>query len=398
MKFKRESSGVIKSFSALDIFSINLLYMGILSGISYPLFVSEMMKNVNLLIAVLIGSAFGIPLLVMYYLLTKKIPLNGGDYAYIRSSFSPKFYTIFGISLWLVYVFSAPVLTDLVLMNFNIPLIEKFLISELLFVIGLLSIVRKTIYAYIVDGLMILQVLISIFLPVSSFHFQIQNFTVSNTLLSALLFDLSMFLFLNAISYIAGETKNVNKAMKIGYFASYLVVTVLAIFDSYSNLNILFLLMPIWFMSYIFITSLIQSRLVQNLAFDRILPEKFAKITPNVLLLIFIADTIANILENLLNFSISFGFDGLLFIFWNFIIVSFAFLKLTNKKLLFSIVLTSLILQIFLFFYLGLQNQVFYNFVIEGNFIYIILRILIMPILGTIVYALRRKTINAELK
>jgi len=63
----------------------------------------------------------------MYYILTKKIPLNGGDYAYIRSSFSPKFYTVFGISLWLIYVFSAPVLANLVLLNFNIPIIDKFL-------------------------------------------------------------------------------------------------------------------------------------------------------------------------------------------------------------------------------------------------------------------------------
>ena len=99
MEFKRKSSGIIKSFSSLDIFSINLLYMGILSGISYPLFVSSLLKSVNLLFAILIASAFEIPLLVMYYILTKKIPLNGGDYAYIRSSFSPKFYTVFGISL-----------------------------------------------------------------------------------------------------------------------------------------------------------------------------------------------------------------------------------------------------------------------------------------------------------
>jgi len=396
MEFQRNTSGIIKSFNSLDIFSINLLYMGILSGISYPLFVSSLLKSVNLLFAISIGAIFEIPLLVMYYILTKKIPLNGGDYAYIRSSFSPKFYTIFGISLWLIYVFSAPVLADLVLLNFNIPIIDKFLISEMLFAIALLSIVRKSIYGYLVDGLAILQIIVSVILPISSFHFQVENFTLSNTLLSALLFDLSMFLFLNAISYIAGETKNVNKNMKIGYFISYLVVTILAILDSYSNLNILFMLMPIWFMSYIFVTTLIQSRLVQNLAFDKILPEKFAKISPNALLLIFIGDTITNILENLLNFSISFGFDGLLFIFWNFIIVSFAFLKLTNSKLIFSTVLISLALQIFLFFYLGMQNQVFYNFVIEGNAIYIILRILIMPIIGGIIYLLRRKVINVE--
>ena len=396
MEFQRKTSGVIKSFNSLDIFSINLLYMGILSGISYPLFVSSLLKSVNLLFAISIGAIFEIPLLVMYYILTKKIPLNGGDYAYIRSSFSPKFYTVFGISLWLIYVFSAPVLANLVLLNFNIPIIDKFLISEMLFAIALLSIVRKSIYGYLVDGLAILQIIVSLILPISSFHFQVQNFTLSNTLLSALLFDLSMFLFLNAISYIAGETKNVNKNMKIGYFISYLVVTILAILDSYSNLNILFMLMPIWFMSYIFITTLIQSRLVQNLAFDKIIPEKFAKISPNVLLLIFIGDTITNILENLLNFSISFGFDGLLFIFWNFIIVSYAFLKLTNNKLIFSSVLISLTLQIFLFFYLGMQNQVFYNFVIEGNIIYIILRILIMPIIGGIIYLLRRKVINVE--
>ncbi|UUG47361.1 putative amino-acid transporter [Sulfolobus islandicus rod-shaped virus] len=396
MEFKRESSGIIKSFNSLDIFSINLLYMGILSGISYPLFISSLLKSVNLLFAILIASAFGIPLLVMYYLLTKKIPLNGGDYAYIRSTFSPKFYTVFGISLWLIYVFSAPILSDLVLLNFNIPVIQKFFISELLFAIALLSVAKKSIYAYIVDGLAILQIIVSLILPISSFHFEFENFTISNTLLSALLFDLSMFLFLNAISYIAGETKNINKNVKIGYFLSYLVVTVLAILDSYSNLNILFILMPIWFMSYIFVTSMIQSRLIQNLAFDKILPEKFTKITPNALLLIFTADTITNILENLLNFTISFGFDGLLFIFWNFIIVSFAFLKLTNKKLLFSVVLISLALQIFLFFYLGFQNQIFYNFVIEGNILYTILRILIMPIIGGIIYLLRRKVINVE--
>ena len=396
MEYKRQSSGIIKSFNSLDIFSINLLYMGIISGISYPIFVSQMMKNVNLLIAVLIGAIFEIPLLVMYYILTKKIPLNGGDYAYIRNTFSPKFYTIFGISLWLIYVFSAPILTDLVLMNFNIPLIQKFLISELLFAIGLFSVVKKTIYAYIVDGLAILQIIVSLILPISSFHFQIQNFTISNTLLSALLFDLSMFLFINAISYIAGETKNVDKNAKIGYFLSYFVVTILAILDSFSNLNILFVLFPIWYMSFIFVNSIIQTRLVQNMTFDRILPEKFTKITPNILLLIFSADTIANVLENILGFSISFGFSGLLFIFWNFLIVSFAFLKLTNNKLLFSTVLISLILQIFLFFYLGLQNQIFYNFVIEGNLIYAILRIAIMPIIGGIIYLLRRKSINGE--
>ena len=138
MEFQRKTSGIIKSFNSLDIFSINLLYMGILSGISYPLFVSSLLKSVNLLFAISIGAIFEIPLLVMYYILTKKIPLNGGDYAYIRSTFSPKFYTIFGISLWLIYVFSAPVLADLVLLNFNIPIIDKFLISEMLFAICLL--------------------------------------------------------------------------------------------------------------------------------------------------------------------------------------------------------------------------------------------------------------------
>ncbi|ARQ96614.1 aminoacid permease [Sulfolobus islandicus rod-shaped virus 5] len=396
MGFQRKSSGIIKSFSSLDIFSINLLYMGILSGISYPLFVSEMMKNVNLLFAVILGTIFEIPLLIMYYILTKKIPLNGGDYAYIRSTFSPKFYTIFGISLWLIYVFSAPVLSNLVLLNFNIPIFDKFLISELLFATALLSVSKKTIYAYIVDGIAILQILVSLILPISSFHFEIQNFTISNTLLSALLFDLSMFLFLNAISYIAGETKNVDKNVKIGYFLSYFVVTILAIFDSFSNLNILFVLFPIWYMSYLFVNSMVQSRLVQSMAFDRILPEKFTKMIPNVLLLIFVGDTITNIVENLLNFTISFGLDGLLFIFWNFIIVSFAFLKLTNNKLLFSTVLISLVSQIFIFFYLGLQNPVFYNFVIEGNIIFAILRIVIMPIIGGIMYLIRRKIINGE--
>jgi len=396
MEFQRKSSGIIKSFNSLDIFSINLLYMGILSGISYPIFVSQMMKNVNLLLAIILGAIFEIPLLVMYYILTKKIPLNGGDYAYIRNTFSPKFYTIFGISLWLTYIFSAPVLTDLVLMNFNISLIDKFLISELLFVITLVSIVKKSIYGYIVDGLAILQILVSIFLPISGFHFEFQSFIISNTLLSALLFDLSMFLFINAISYIAGESKNVNKAMKIGYFGSYLVVTILSILDSFSNLNILFILFPIWYLSYLFVNSLIQSRLIQSFAFDRILPEKFAKLTPNILLLIFIVDTITNVLENVLGFTISFGFTGILFIFWNFLIVSFAFLKLTNNKLIFTIVLTSLALQIFIFFYLGLQNQVFYNFVIEGNLIYTILRILLLPIIGGIIYVLRKKMINGE--
>jgi hypothetical protein len=398
MSFKRKSSGIIKSFSSLDIFSINLLYMGILSGISYPLFVSSLMKNVNLLFAVSIGAIFEIPLLVMYYMLTKKIPLNGGDYAYIRTTFSPKFYTIFGISLWLIYVFSAPVLADLVLMNFNIPIIYKFLISESLFATALASVSRKSIYAYIVDSIAILQIIVSLVLPIESFHFESLRLCMRTTLLSALLFDLSMFLFINAISYIAGEIKDISKNAKIGYFASYFVVTILAILDSYSNLNILLILFPIWYMSYIFVNSIIQSRLVQNLAFDKILSEKFTKITPNALLLIFLADTIANVLENLLNFSISFGLDGLLFIFWNFIIVSFAFLKLINNKLVFSIVLTSLILQIFIFFYLGMQNIIFYNFVIEGNVLFAILRILIMPIIGAVIYLIRRNKVNAELK
>jgi len=64
MEFQRKTSGVIKSFNSLDIFSINLLYMGILSGISYPLFVSSLLKSVNLLFAISIGAIFEIPLLV----------------------------------------------------------------------------------------------------------------------------------------------------------------------------------------------------------------------------------------------------------------------------------------------------------------------------------------------
>ena len=232
MSFKRKTSGIIKSFSSLDIFSINLLYMGILSGISYPLFVSSLMKNVNLLFAISIGAIFEVPLLVMYYLLTKKIPLNGGDYAYIRSTFSPKFYTIFGISLWLIYVFSAPVLADLVLLNFNILIFDKFLISESLFAIGLLSVLKKSIYAYIVDSIAILQIIVSLLLPIQSFHFETAKICMQTTLLSALLFDLSAFIFINAISYIAGEIKDISKNAKIGYFLSYLVVTILAILDS----------------------------------------------------------------------------------------------------------------------------------------------------------------------
>jgi len=57
--------------------------------------------------------------------------------------FLQKFYTVFGISLWLIYVFSAPVLSNLVLLNFNIPIFDKFLISELLLGTALLSVSKK---------------------------------------------------------------------------------------------------------------------------------------------------------------------------------------------------------------------------------------------------------------
>ncbi|AOG61569.1 permease transmembrane protein [Sulfolobus islandicus rod-shaped virus 3] len=395
MELERKSSGIVKSFNILDIFSINLLYIGILSGISYPLFVSSLLKNVNLLYAILIGAVFEIPLLLMYYRLTTKYPLNGGDYAYIRTAFSSKFFTIFGISLWLTYVLSQPILGDLVLLNFNIQnQFEQFLIVESLFPIVLLIIANKRIYAKIVDILAIAQIIVALFIVFKSFNFQYQNFTISNTLLSALLFDLSAFIFINAISYIAGEIKNIKKSSMVGYFVSYLVVVILSILDSYSNLSILFALMPIWFFSYMPIANKIQSRLIQTMSFDKVLPETFSKINPNILLLIFATETIANVLENLLGFNISFGLDGLLFIFWNFIIVAFAYLKLMNDKKLFSIVLTSLAIQIFLFFYLGYQNPIFYKFVISGNIEDTILRIIIIPIIGSIVYLLRRNKIN----
>ncbi|AZI75898.1 putative amino acid transporter [Sulfolobales Beppu rod-shaped virus 1] len=353
-EFTRKSSGIIKSLSAKDFFNLNLLYMGITSGASYPLLIYLSLPSANAFLSVLISILLNLPLLIMYYYLTLKFPQNGGDYNYILKAFNQKIASIFGITILLVYAFSQPILSSLELsLGLDLKNVQ-FWMTEIVIIVGLLIVLNRQVFRYMLSLFTILQlvqvgIILYVLLIAHSFS-NLVNFSLRSAMSLAIIYSFSTFMFINSPSYLAGESKNAKKSFLWGYFGAYFIVGMLiALISLLSPSNIYFIALinsvlhsykvliiinmiasTTWYFSYLLINQTIVSRLIQQMSFDNILHSMFTNMKYVLFLLMLPIVTVLNFIENYLGITVNFATDGLFFLILNYLIVSLSALKLSN--------------------------------------------------------------------
>src|SRR5579875_1744304 len=83
--FLRESTGLVKNVSALDAISLNLSNMSAgaaLATISFTMLIVNV-SGVNLVLASVIAFVLSVPQIVVYTMMTRRLPRSGGDYVWV---------------------------------------------------------------------------------------------------------------------------------------------------------------------------------------------------------------------------------------------------------------------------------------------------------------------------
>ncbi|AEE93173.1 conserved hypothetical protein [Acidianus hospitalis W1] len=255
MKFLRESTGLVKEFSAVDAFALNFSFLGPAAGVSYPLFVSAFLPNSSWILSVILGAVLMIPLVLNYYLLNALIPRSAGDYIYVSRAFGPFAGSILGMSLLMSFMMGFPVLAMLevimvivpglqaigyslgneALINFANSILSSslnlFVTTTLIVLIAFLLSSSERYYARTFRYLTFLQIIgtVTMIYGLLTFHYSgvsldpklnTQTFALSS------IFVLSLFAFANAPSFFAGEIKKNRKSFLAGYLLSYTVATI----------------------------------------------------------------------------------------------------------------------------------------------------------------------------
>lgn len=92
--FVREATGLVKSVSFFDAIALNLSSMSTgvaLATIGFTMALLPSVSGVNLVYASIIGFVFSIPQVIVYTIMTRKIPRTGGDYVWISRNINPMF-------------------------------------------------------------------------------------------------------------------------------------------------------------------------------------------------------------------------------------------------------------------------------------------------------------------
>jgi len=87
--FVREATGLVKSASLLDAFSLNISNMSIgalLGVMGLTLVYLPSMSGVNLVLASVLGFLIAIPQIVVYTMMSSRVPRTGGDYVWVTRS------------------------------------------------------------------------------------------------------------------------------------------------------------------------------------------------------------------------------------------------------------------------------------------------------------------------
>ena len=103
--FVREATGLRKSVSFFDAVALNVSSMSTgaaLATIGFTMALLPSISGINLVYATLIGFVCSIPQIIVYTIMTQKIPRTGGDYVWISRNLDPMFacaLTLMGFTL-----------------------------------------------------------------------------------------------------------------------------------------------------------------------------------------------------------------------------------------------------------------------------------------------------------
>ncbi|ALG96902.1 aminoacid permease [Acidianus rod-shaped virus 2] len=401
MKFLRQSTGLIKEFKPLDVFSLNFAFLGPAGAVAYVL----SLIHADAFLAILLASVLGIPLMLNYYLLNRLIPRSTGDYVYVSRAFGGIVGVINGMAILTSFWMSMPVLATLEFIRFYLSNLDLFAVTTVY--IGLIYLLASKVkyYAKAIVGLVLFQILGIIIMIATNLNHVTLPATLeinTNTLTMTALFVMSLYAFINSPSYFAGEMQKINKSLLAGYFIAYSVTAIFAILIAIVGVNLSLEIVALsaltWYMLYALINAGATTRVVFALSFDRVLPSFLADVkngTPtNSILVSFAIAEIFNFIENYLGFHVSLIVDDLWFIFWNYLIVAFASLKFIkqDRRILPTAVLSAIVL-IFtasMVLYSSLVNLQFRSEMFTGNLYFDILTIFIPPTVGILTYVIRK--------
>ncbi|HUO43264.1 MAG TPA: amino acid permease [Methylomirabilota bacterium] len=103
--FVREATGLIKSVTLYDAIALNVSSMSTgaaLATIGFTMALLPSISGVNLVYATLLGFVLSIPQVIVYTIMTQRIPRTGGDYVWISRNLHPMFacaLTLMGFTL-----------------------------------------------------------------------------------------------------------------------------------------------------------------------------------------------------------------------------------------------------------------------------------------------------------
>jgi amino acid transporter len=117
--FVREATGLVKSVSFLDAIALNVSSMATgvaLASIGFTMVLLPSISGLNLVYASLIGFIFSIPQIVVYTIMTQRIPRTGGDYIWISRNLGGLFgsaISLMGFTLQTLAFLALTVLTTI---------------------------------------------------------------------------------------------------------------------------------------------------------------------------------------------------------------------------------------------------------------------------------------------
>ena len=103
--FQRQSTGLVKNVSFLDSIAVNISYMSIgaaLALIGFTMSALPTVSGLNLVYASVIAAGLTIPQMIVYTIMTRRMPRTGGDYVWLSRSlggFVGSTITFMGITL-----------------------------------------------------------------------------------------------------------------------------------------------------------------------------------------------------------------------------------------------------------------------------------------------------------
>ena len=117
--FVREATGLVKSVSFFDAIALNISSMATgvaLASIGFTMVLLPSISGLNLVYASVIGFVFSIPQIVVYTIMTQRIPRTGGDYVWISRNLSGPFgaaISLMGFTLQTLAFLALTVLTTI---------------------------------------------------------------------------------------------------------------------------------------------------------------------------------------------------------------------------------------------------------------------------------------------